>query len=366
MSRDPEQSSGGKLDRRALLRAGGIGLAGGALAVLGAGILGRVGRGPRVLDFTLTSEALQALVDHTGIVDGPIPEYRKGAAMVVLPGETVSIHALSGKTEGIDNTATIADVTAVLPDDAWLLPPYCLWNQDPLATVIHNGALRCVLPKSPPQYSSGFTTESLTDYLKFFLGDVEILRAPFDFEGGDLRFDEVDGERIAFGNFLEVDEELVRQVFRVDRAIHLASNVSLRGTNIHLDEFMIFLGNHTVGIVKLTPPDGIPYDEELRRLEHDIDRARDILGNRLGYTVVDLPTSRIDFAASCTFSNCLQFSSREGRRHILAPDYGTLQAPHTFEKVLKVYRDTGAVVHPVRIATALHSGGLHCLTNVLL
>lgn len=349
-----------------MLRAGGIGIAGGALAVLGAGLLGRLGRGPRVLDFTLTPEVLQAFVDRTGIVDGPIPEYRKCAALVVLPGERVSIHALSGRTEKIDNSATIEDVNAALPDDAWLLPPFCLWNQDPLTTVIHNGALRCVLPKSPPHYSTAFTTESLTAYLKFFLGDIEILRAPFDFEGGDLRFDEVGGERFAFGNFRQLDEELVCQMFRVDRAIHLASSVSLRGTNIHLDELFIFMGNHTVGIVKLTPPGGVAYDEELRRLEYDIDRARDILGNRLGYTVLDLPTSRIDFAASCTFSNCLQFSGRDGRRHILVPDYGNLHAPSTFEDVLKVYRGTGAVVHPVRIATAAHSGGLHCLTNVLL
>ncbi len=366
MSRCTEQPSGGKLDRRALLRAGGVGIAGGALAVLGAGLFGRAWHGPRVLDFTLTSEALQALVEQTGIFDGPIPEYRKCAALVVLPGETASIHAFSGRTEKIDNSATIEDVMAALPDDAWLLPPYCLWNQDPLTTVIHNGALRCVLPNSPPHYSPALTTDSLSAYLKFFLGDVEILRAPFDFEGGDLRFDEVGGERIAFGNFLQVDEESVRQVFRVDRAIHLASPVSVRGTNIHLDELFIFLGNHTVGIVKLTPPGGVAHDEELRRLEHDIDRARDILGNRLGYTVLDLPTSRIDFAASCTFSNCLQFSGRDGRRHILVPDYGTLHAPHTFASALEVYRGAGAVVHTVRIATAAYSGGLHCLTNVLL
>jgi len=366
VNRRTEQSSGGKFDRRTVLRAGGIGIAGGALAVVGAGFFGRFGRGPRVLDFTLNPEAVQAIVDQIGIVDGPIPEYRKCGALVVLPGETVSVHALSGRTEEIDNSATIADVTAALPDDAWLLPPYCLWNQDPLTTVIHNGALCCVLPKSPPHYSPFLTADSLTAYLKFFFEDVEIIRAPFDFEGGDLRFDEVGGERIAFGNFLQVDEESVRQVFRVDRGIHLASNVLLRGTGIHLDELFIFLGNHTVGLVKLTPPGDFAHDDELRRLEHDIDRIRDILGNRLGYTVLDLPTSWIDFAASCTFSNCLQFSDRDGRRHILVPDYGNLHAPHTFEHVLNVYRGTGAAVHPVRIATAAHSGGLHCLTNVLL
>ncbi len=341
-------------------------MAGSALAVLGAGLLGSVRRGPQVLDSALTPEALQTLVDQTGIVDGPIPEYRKCAALVVLPGESVSIHAFSGRTEKIDNSDTIEDVIGALPNNTWLLPAYCLWNQDPLVTVIHNGTLRCVVPKSPPHYSPSLTTDSLLAYLKFFLGNVDVIRAPFDFEGGDLRFDEVGGERIAFGNFLEVDEESVRQVFRVDRAIHLASSVTLGRTNVHLDELFIFLGNHTVGIVKLTPPGDAAHAQELLRLEKDIDRIRDVLGNQLGYTVVDLPTSRIDFAASCTFSNCLQFSGRDGRRHILVPDYGNLHAPHTFENVLDVFRGTGAVVHPVRVATAAYSGGLHCLTNVLL
>lgn len=360
------RDAGDRISRRSLLRVAGAGLAGGTLAVFGAGLLARTRRGPRVLAPPLGEEALQALVERTGVVDGPIPEYRKRASLVVMPRVSASVHAFSGRSEIIDNSATIEDIVVALPDDAWLLPPYCLWNQDPFTIVIHNGRLRCVLPSSPPHYSPAVNFDSLSGYLRFLLGDVEILRAPFPFEGGNLRFDEVDGLRFAFGDFSDVDEESVCRVFRVDRAIHLASDVALRGAALHLDEFLIFLGNHTAGIVSLSPHDGVTHDEPFRRLEQDLERARAILGDRLGYTIVDLQTSRADFAASCAFTNCLQFCERDGRHHIMAPDFGNLYEPQTLTRALDVYRNAGAVVHRVRIVTAAYSGGLHCLTNVLL
>jgi hypothetical protein len=354
------------LDRRAVLRAAGLGLAGGAIAVGTAGLIASLGSHSRVLGRTLQEHELRALVERSGVSDGPIPEYRKRASLVVLPRETATVNVAGGRSVHVDNSAGLDDLTALLPAKAWLLPALCLWNQDPFTAVVRDGGLRCVLPNVTPRYSPNADFETVSSYLRFFLGDIEITRAPFAFEGGNLRFDVAASERLAFGDFEGVDQATVCRIFRVDRAVDLGCRISLRGTGLHLDEFVIFLGDHRAGVVQLTAPDDGTESAALQALEAHLERVRGVLGDVLGYAIVDLPCARADFVASRTYANCLQYTDCGGHRHILVPDYGPLQNQQALARTLDAYRTSGAIVDQVRIATAAFSGGLHCLTNMIL
>ena len=208
---------------------------------------------------------------------------------------------------------------------------------------------------------------------------------PLVFAGGNVLFDEVDGESVAFIGVddmqaslalsrqigTELDEQGLRNLFveffGVERLVVLGTGRQPQ-TMFHLDQSMVLLPGKRVAVVRTVgelPEDSV----QLARLEEAgifLHHLRTRL-KRMGYKVLDLLVSK-DAVVNGRFPNPVVFTHKEnGRLGVFLSAYrdGTDFDISLLHRNLKNIRVNGCDADVVWTDASRDEGGVHCLFNGL-
>lgn len=208
---------------------------------------------------------------------------------------------------------------------------------------------------------------------------------PLVFAGGNVLFDKVDGESVAFVGVdalraslalsrklgIELDEQglrdLFREFFNVDRLVVLGVDRQPE-TLFHLDQSMVVLPGKRVAVVRTVGE--LPEDDTcLAQLEEAgvfLNHLRTRLGH-MGYRIADLLVST-DAVVNGRHPNPVVFTNKEsGRLNVLLSAYrdGTQFDVSLLLRNLRRIRAAGYDVDVVWTDASRDNGGVHCLCNGL-
>ena len=208
---------------------------------------------------------------------------------------------------------------------------------------------------------------------------------PLVFAGGNVLFDKVDGESVAFVGVddmrasralsgkigAELDEQglqdLFGEFFCVDRVEVLGTDRQPE-TMFHLDQSMVILPGKRAAVVRTVgkSPEDSTQLAQLEEADAFLNHLRTRL-KRLGYAVVDLLVSK-NAVVNGRFPNPVVFTNKEsGRLNVLLSAYrdGTQFDVSLLQRNLKNIRADGYDADVIWTDASRDSGGVHCLFNSL-
>ncbi|MFC1563031.1 hypothetical protein ACFL4Z_03170 [candidate division KSB1 bacterium] len=303
--------------------------------------------------------SLREYIKFFDFANGPIPEYEKRAAIVIMPGEGDKIRiGHNGIINEIDATATAAYIRKVLPEGSFTISPISPWAQDMFKTTINKGTLEFVLSSKPPSFLVS-TEEEIREFINCIFNGHRIIKAPFSFEGGGIMFDRLNGKIYVFTDSTHKEHD-VKAIFKADKEI----NLPFADIRIHLDEILIFLGYRKVCIAYIVGNNLTEKEaKHFSNLNRMLSKSRKVLTS-LGYSIVDIPVDYSDVRNGTTHLNCIQFKDRSNLSNIIVPHFENTNE-ELFKQVIDIYRREVDRVHPIRDITAPFDGSLHCITNVI-
>lgn len=207
---------------------------------------------------------------------------------------------------------------------------------------------------------------------------------PLVFKGGNVMFDIVDGETVAFIGLDEInaslalarkigsglDKDALRkqfaELFGVDRVVILGNGERQPEVMFHLDQAMVLLPGKVAGVVR--PVGSQPQVEsEMAQLEEAglfLHELRTQL-KRMGYKVFDLDVS-MESVVYRRFPNPVVFTDKEsGKLNVFLSAYegGSQRDISHLLRNLRRLKDDGFDVDVIWTNASQNNGGVHCLFN---
>jgi agmatine/peptidylarginine deiminase len=362
----------------------------------------------RSVMFSLATNATSLSVQEPIINE--LPDYSEIDVLVPLERLKEVRQSIVGKayekrvkffTFHTDNVNT-QDLYMIFPEDKKLVHPLNLpgspvgtyWAQDLFEPEVDkNGHIRLIVPRVYRWFAGQKDNPNklLSDnsiVSEIHEKNIEIVRVPLVFRGGNLLEDSFNGSDIAFighdaillthlvdrsfDKYDPSDQEILKMLkkyLNVDEVIVIGSNNPQPEYMFHLDQAMIILDHGVAGVTKIVHKEDIAQADinKLEDVEEFLYDVREKLGKR-GYKIVDIETSAYNVFHYQYVANSIPFiNDISQHKDIIMPVYDdpTPYKQEIYKHNLATFRSLGYDVHPINWTYEKFKGGPHCLVNVL-
>lgn len=220
--------------------------------------------------------------------------------------------------------------------------------------------------------------------------DTNVVRLPLAFHGGNLLFDSVNGQSIAFcgGDVIRMTqavsrslsaqtipvegiEAVIKESFNVDEVIFISADMVQPTLMYHLDQAMILLGNQNVGVAQIIYDDAnlsSKEQQEVEEAETFLSKLRVLLLAK-GYTIIPIEMTAHNLRQYQHYVNAIPYRDKHtDEKKILMPVFKNAQSQE--DKRIIAMNGTrlsqlGYTVTHVMTEAHTQKGGLHCLLNVV-
>lgn len=223
--------------------------------------------------------------------------------------------------------------------------------------------------------------------------NIDLLRLPLTFQGGNIMADEFQGKRIVFygGNILRAtrtvwqstlhssptDAQLIKKLkesLNVDEAYAVGRNkIQPPSLMFHLDQGMILLKDRVAGLTNIVGKPNLSspqpsFSGEIEEVELFLAELRLKL-LQAGYRVVNIDTSVHNIINHQQYVNAIPYIDAETGQHtLLMPVFASAQTSFDKELIQRntdLFQSLGYRVIHIPTDADRFNGGLHCLVNTL-
>jgi agmatine/peptidylarginine deiminase len=268
-----------------------------------------------------------------------------------------------------------------------------LWAQDFGEMVEINGERRFIATSSVENERGGESNQrkkNIKRNINKIFGEEKIWETDFQFEGGNIFFDDFDGEKRLFIGFSDIEETVrvkaSKGITMTKREVARAISKELGGVKVivmnnegqnvnlpHLDQSMVFLSNKKVMVCNYDKPDYIKKMHDNYTLQLKLQ----------GYEVIPLELKEEDFFNHFTPLNCIPYVDKAtGEKKVILnvlEEYVEGDVFYKSKKLLKEedlkgsalktyqqFKKAGYEPTIVRdFITHFRRGSVHCISNVL-
>jgi len=220
---------------------------------------------------------------------------------------------------------------------------------------------------------------------RLFSENIESMRTPFVFMGGNILVDQLNGIKIAFcgGDVLKDTQivwqayyekllkkekfiEMVKKYLSVDKVYILGEKMPQPSYMFHLDQAMILLPDGAAGITNIIGKGSKRKD--IDEINNFLSEVKSLL-KKLGYKLIEIDTSINGVLNHQFYINSIPYKDKTtGQKMLLMPV--SIQKPTADEKNLinkniSAFKSLGYDVVTIPSESTDFNGGIHCLINVI-
>ena len=269
------------------------------------------------------------------------------------------------------------------------------WMQDIFIPVISPGRSKILV--TPPFHMCLWSKDTYSrdnpihdnDFIDGLKGDgLQQYEIPVVFNGGNIRFGEISGKRVAFcGSDILLNTSIyfktfqnkatndstvtniISETFGIDEVVIIDKGTKQPYYMFHLDQAFVLVADSIACVTRLTEntQEYEKYKNGIDSVERYLEKVRDSL-TASGLEIVDIDTPVHNILRQEYYVNAVPFIDAEtGEKKILLPVYKTKSNSdtETLEKNVKKFTSLGYQVIPVTMKENKLRGGLHCMINVI-
>ena len=225
-------------------------------------------------------------------------------------------------------------------------------------------------------------------FLKRLLSEnIDGMRTPLAFMGGNILVDRLDGIKIAFcgGDVLKDTRivwrayyekilqkedfiKMVKKYLNVDKVYILGEEKPQPSYMFHLDQAMILLPDGIAGVTNITGNTPGQHIKDINEIKSFLSEVKSIL-KKTGYKLIDIDTSITSVLNHQFHINSIPYvDKRTGQRTLLMPVASqtlTVDEKSLISKNRSAFESAGYKVITVPSEATDFNGGIHCLVNVI-